>query len=113
MSTTSEVVQLGNANVDSLRILACKALCKLNNELVEKVKLLTSNKSNFFLWLIWRTDDEKCKHYTGFPNYAKFIAMFDLLEPGMNGEYVKPVSLPMLTQVVDVIGGSGANGSFS
>ena len=44
LSTTSEIVQLGNTNVDSLRILACKALCKFNNELVQKVKLLTSNK---------------------------------------------------------------------
>ena len=44
LPTTSEIVQLGNTNVDSLRILACKALCKINNELVQKVKLLTSNK---------------------------------------------------------------------
>jgi len=59
------------------------------------------------------TDDEKCKHYTGFPKYAVFIAMFDLLEPGMNGENVKLVSLPILTQVVDVNDGSVAKGSFS
>ena len=36
------------------------------------------------------TDDEKCKHYTGFPKYA----VSDLLEPGMNGENVKLVSVP-------------------
>ena len=40
------------------------------------------------------TDDEKCKHYTRFPKYAEFIAVFDLLEPGMNGENVKRVSVP-------------------
>ena len=40
------------------------------------------------------TDDEKCKHYTRFPKYAVFIAVFDLLEPGMNGENVKLVSVP-------------------
>ena len=45
--------------------------------------------------------------------YAVFIAMFDLLEPGMNGENVKLVSLPMLTQVVDVNDGSVSKGSFS
>ena len=59
------------------------------------------------------TDDEKCKHYTGFPKYAVFIAMSDLLEPGMNGENVKRVSLPMLQQLVDVNDGSVAKGSFS
>ena len=52
------------------------------------------------------TEDEKCKHYTRFPQYAVFIAVFDLLEPGMNGENVKLVSAPMLTQVVDVHDGS-------
>ena len=52
------------------------------------------------------TDDEKCKHYTRFPKYAAFIAVFDLLEPGMNGENVKLVSVPMLTHVVDVDDGS-------
>ena len=40
------------------------------------------------------TDDEKCKHYTRFPKYAVFITVFDLLEPGMNGENVKLVSAP-------------------
>ena len=41
------------------------------------------------------TDDEKCKHYAGFPKYAVFIVVFDLsLEPGMNGENVKLVSVP-------------------
>ena len=39
------------------------------------------------------TDDEKCRHYTGFPKYAVFFAVFDLLEPGMNGENVKLVSV--------------------
>ena len=39
-------------------------------------------------------DDEKCKHYTGFPNYAVFIALFDLLKPGVNSENVKLVSAP-------------------
>ena len=39
------------------------------------------------------TDDEKCRHYTGFSKYAVFFAVFDLLEPGMNGENVKLVSV--------------------
>ncbi|CAH3170053.1 unnamed protein product, partial [Porites lobata] len=94
-STTSEIVQVGNANVDSLRILASKALCKLNNELVEKVKLLTSNEDKSPIFSVNNlADGEKCKHYTGFPNYAVFIAVFDLLKPGMNGENVKLVSAP-------------------
>ena len=87
---------MGNANVDSLRISACKALCKLNNDqLVQQVKLLTSNKDKSPIFpMINMTDDEKCKHYTGFPKYAVFIAVFDLLEPVMNGENVKLVSVP-------------------
>ena len=40
------------------------------------------------------TDDEKCKHYAGFPKYAAFIVVFDLLESGMNGDNVKLVSVP-------------------
>ena len=95
LSTTSEIVQLGNADVDSLRILASKALCKLNNELVEKVKFLSSNEDKSPIFSVNNlADDEKCKHYTGFPNYAVFIAVFDLLKPGMNGENVKLVSAP-------------------
>ena len=39
-------------------------------------------------------DDEKCKHYTGFPNYAVFIAVFDFLKAGKNGENVNLVSAP-------------------
>ena len=80
---------MGNANVDSLRILESKALCKVNNELVEKVKLLSSNKDKSpIVSAINMTGDEKCKHYTGFPRYAVFVLVFDLLEPGMNGEDV-------------------------
>ena len=95
MSTTSEIVQLGNANVDSLRILDSKALCKPNNKLVEKVKLLRGNKDKSPIFsVISMTDDEKCKHYTGFLRCAVFIAVFDLLEPGMNSENVKLVSVP-------------------
>ena len=86
---------MGNEDVDSLRILASKALCKLINELVQKVKLLSSNKDKSPMFsLINPSDDEKCKHYTGFSNYAVFIAVFDLLKPGMNGENVKLVSAP-------------------
>ena len=95
LSTTSEIVQVGNADVDSLRILASKALCKLINELVEKVKLLSINKDKSPMFSVNNlADDEKCKHYTGFPNYAVFIAVFDLLKPGMNSENVKLVSAP-------------------
>ena len=86
---------MGNANVDSLRVSASKALCKLDNELDEKVKLLsnTKDKSPIFS-AINMTDNEKCKHYTGFPKYAVFMVLFDLLEPGMNGENVKLESVP-------------------
>ena len=65
------------------------------NELVEKVKLPFSNKNKSPMFAVNNlADDEKCKHYTGFPNYAVFIAVFDLLKPGMNGENVKLVSAP-------------------
>ena len=40
------------------------------------------------------TDDEKCKHYTGFLKCTVFILVFDLLEPVMNGENAKLVSVP-------------------
>ena len=86
---------MGNADVDSLRIFASKALCKLINELVEKVKLLSSNRDKSPMFTVNNlADDEKCKHYTGFPNHAVFIVVFDLLKPGMNGENVKLVSAP-------------------
>ena len=86
---------MGNADVDSLRILASKALCKLINELVEKVKLLSSNKDKSPMSSVNNlADDEKCKHYTSFATPAVFIAVFDLLKPGMNGENVKLVSAP-------------------
>ena len=81
-------------NVDSLRILTSKALCKLSNKLVEKVKLLSSNKDKSPIFsAIDMPDDVKCKHYAGFPKYAVFIVVFDLLEPGMNGENVKFASV--------------------
>ena len=40
------------------------------------------------------TDDEKCKHYTGFPKYVVFIVVFDLLQPGLNGHSVRLLSVP-------------------
>ena len=63
LSTTSEIVQLGNANVDSLRILASKALCKLNNELVEKVKLLSSNKDKSIIFSAINMTAKTCSVY--------------------------------------------------
>ena len=63
LSTTSEIVQVGNADVDSPPILASKALCKLINKLVEKVKLLASNKNKSPMFSVNNlADDEKCKH---------------------------------------------------
>ena len=38
--------------------------------------------------------DEKCKHYTGFPNYAVFVSVLNLLQPGNNGENIRLVSAP-------------------
>ena len=63
--------------------------------IVEKVNLLSSNKDKSPIFCVVNmTDDEKCKHYTGFPKYAVFIVLVDLLETGMNGENVKLVSVP-------------------
>ena len=95
-TTSSEfMVQVGYATVDSLRDLATKAVCKRNNDLAEKVRAINSEKDigpifseeNLF-------DEETCKHYTGFPNHAVFIAVFNLLNPGTNGENVRLVSAP-------------------
>lgn len=53
--------------IDSLRNLASKALCKLHNELVEKIKVLSSNKDSGPIFSVNNLiDDEKCKHYTTF-----------------------------------------------
>ena len=69
MSTKSEVAQFGNANVDSLRISACKALCKLKNQLVQNVKLLTSNKDKSPIFpVINMTDDENVSIILVSPN---------------------------------------------
>ena len=38
--------------------------------------------------------DEKCKHYTGFPNYAVFVSILNLLQPGSNGKNTRLVSAP-------------------
>ena len=64
-------------NVHSLRILASKALCILNNELAEKLKLLLVIRTKVQFFSVNNlADDENCKHYTGLSNYAVFIAVF-------------------------------------
>ena len=85
-------------------ILASKALCKLINELVEKVKLLSSNKDKSPMFSVNNlANDVKCEHYTGFP----------MLKPGMNSENVKLVSAPNAHTGLDVDDGSVAKSSFS
>ena len=54
-----------------------KALCILSNELAEKLKLLLVIRTKVQFFSVDNlADDEKCKHYTGFPNYAVSIAVF-------------------------------------
>ena len=55
---------------------AFNALSAANKQLTEKVKILSRKKADgpvFSVDVI--KSDEKCKHYTGFPNYAVFVIM--------------------------------------
>ena len=86
---------MGYATVDSPCDLATKPVCKLNNDLPEKVRAISSEKDigpvfseeNLF-------DEETCKHYTRFPNHGEFIAVFNLLNPSTIAENVRVVSAP-------------------
>ena len=74
---------------------AFNALSAANKQLTEKVKILSRKKADgpvFSVDVI--KSDEKCKHYTGFPNYAVFVSVLNLLQPGNNGENISLVSAP-------------------
>jgi hypothetical protein len=74
---------------------AFNALSAANKQLTEKVKILSRKKADgpvFSVDVI--KSDEKCKHYTGFPNYAVFVSVLNLLQPGNNGENIRLVSAP-------------------
>ena len=100
---TSTARVTGNV-INSLRDLALKAVQKAfnalsaaNKQLTEKVKILSRKKADhdspiFSVDVI--KSDEKCKHYTGFPNYSVFVSVLNLLQPGNNGENVRLVSAP-------------------
>ena len=53
---------------------AFNALSAANNQLTEKVKILSRKKADSPVFSVdVMKFDEKCKHYTGFPNYAFFL----------------------------------------
>ena len=71
------------------------ALSSANKQLTEEVEILSRKKADgpvFPVDVI--KSDEKCKHYTGFPNYAVFGSVLNLLQPGNNGESFRLVSAP-------------------
>ena len=63
----------------------CAALVKKVSDLEDKIEALQSN-----IFLLNRvTSDEAMLFYTGFPNYKAFLATFEYLNPGNNGENVR------------------------
>ena len=91
----------GNA-INSLRDLALKAVQKAfnalsaaNKQLTEQVKILNKKKVDGPVFSVDTIkSDEKCKHYTGFPNYAVSVSVLNLLQPGNNGENIRLVPAP-------------------
>ena len=74
---------------------AFNALSAANKQLTQKVKILSRKKADgpvFSVDVI--KSDEKYKHYTGFRNYAVFVSVLNLLQPGNNGENIRLVSAP-------------------
>ena len=67
---------------------AFNALSAANKQLTEKVKILSRKKAD---GPVFSVDVIKfqCKHYTGFPNYAVFVSVLNLLQPGNNGENIE------------------------
>lgn len=89
-------------HVESLRVLATKAtqsafnaLAAANRSLNDEIKYLRgkSHDSPVVSVDIIKSD-KQCQHYTGFPEYEVFQAVFTMLNPGKNGENVKLISAP-------------------
>ena len=84
MPSTEENV---NNSPEQFRLLEekCAALEKKVSDLEDKIEALQSN----FFSLNRFTSDEAMLFYTGFPNYKAFLATFEYLNPGNNGENVR------------------------
>ena len=101
--TTNEIIALGaastsldempstekdlNETLKQLRLLEkqCTDLEKAVSELEDKNQALQSNVFSLGRF----TSDEAMLFYTGFPNYKVFLASFEYLDPGDNGENVR------------------------
>lgn len=74
---------------------AFNVLSATNKQLTEKVKILTKKKADGPVFSVdVNESDEKCKHYTGFPDFAVFASALNLLQPGKKGENIRLVSAP-------------------
>ncbi|XP_068743411.1 uncharacterized protein [Montipora capricornis] len=76
-----------NETLKQLRLLEnkCADLEKAVSELEDKNEALQSNVFSLSRF----TSDEAMLFYTGFPNYRVFLASFEYLDPGDNGENVR------------------------
>ena len=76
-----------NETLKQLRLLEnkCADLEKAVSELEDKNQALQSSVFSLSRF----TSDEAMLVYTGFPNYKVFLASFEYLDPGDNGENVK------------------------
>ena len=76
-----------NGTLKQLRLLEnkCADLEKTVSDLEDKNQALQSNVFSLSRF----TSDEAMLFYTGFPNYKAFLASFEYLDPGDNGENVR------------------------
>ena len=73
-----------------------------NNELREKLAMIERQLETIYSWLFCldrQKLDTDINFYTVFPNYATFLAMFEFLNPGVEGEDIRPRS--SLTDVLE------------
>lgn len=64
-----------------------------NNELREKLAMIERQLETIYSWLFCldrQKLDTDINFYTVFPNYATFLAMFEFLNPGVEGENIRP-----------------------
>lgn len=76
-----------NESIKQLRLLKqkCTDLEKKVSDLEDKCQALQSNVFSLSRF----TSDEAMSFYTGFPNYKVFLATFEYLDPGDNGENIR------------------------
>lgn len=76
-----------NESLEQLRLLEqkCADLEKKVSDLEDKYQALQSNVFSLSRF----TSDEAMLFYTGFPNYKAFLASFEYLDPGDNGENIR------------------------